>query len=67
MRTPEQIADDVKRQRIREAAVACLAAGAPLRIGRVARDAGVSVDDVHRLFPDGSFGEHGWPALLAAA
>lgn len=55
MRTPEQIALDVRRERIREAAIAEVAdrtyAGAT--VGRIARRARVSREEIHAAFPGG--------------
>lgn len=64
LRTPAEIAADVKRQRILEAAQAIAAEGGTLTPGRIARDARLPVDDVVELVP-------GWrgnvPDFAAAA
>jgi len=52
MRSPAEIAADVKCQRVREAMLAELAAGrGTLLAGRISRRTGIPVEEVRAIFP----------------
>lgn len=51
MRTPAQIALDVKRQRVREAVAAEVAERGRTSVGRIARRTGLPLEEVRELMP----------------
>lgn len=66
MRTPEEIAADVKVERIREAVGLEIAERGRTSAGRIARRTGLPVDEVRALLPVAQQ-RAGWSEVLAAA